>query len=96
MGLILRFLVDPLPLVLNVSDDGLAALVHVDVLNCDLLLPFTTVTVERLKQSYVGARELTGLVQVAVAHRQLRVHRAAVALHRSVVASDELGGKHAF
>jgi hypothetical protein len=33
-------IVDPLPVVLNVSDDCLAALVHVHVLNGDLLLPF--------------------------------------------------------
>jgi hypothetical protein len=65
MGLILRFFVDPLPVVLNVSNDGLAALVHVHMLNGDLLLPFTTVTVERLKQGCVGAREFVGLVRFA-------------------------------
>ena len=62
MGLILRFFVDPLPILLNVSDDGLATLVYVHMLNGDFLLPFTTVSVKRLKQGCVGARELVGLV----------------------------------
>jgi len=55
---------------LYVSYDGLTALMHVHMLNSDLLLPFATVTVERLKQSCVGTRELVGLVQMVIARRE--------------------------
>ena len=39
-----------LPPALDGADDGLAAFMDVDMLDGDLLLPFTAVTVERLQQ----------------------------------------------
>src|SRR5262249_19323023 len=47
-----------LPPALDVADDGLTALVDVDVLHRDLLLAFAAVAIERIEQSRIGAGEL--------------------------------------
>ena len=46
------------PPAVDVADDGLTALVDVDVLHRDLLLAFAAVATERIEQSRIGAREL--------------------------------------
>jgi len=48
------------PPAVDVADDGLTALVDVDVLHRDLLLAFAAVATERIEQSRIGARELVG------------------------------------
>jgi hypothetical protein len=45
-------------------DHRLAAGMHMDVLDRDLLLIFATMAVKRLDQGRVGASELVGVVQV--------------------------------
>ena len=49
------------PPALDVADDGLTALVDVDVLHRDLLPAFAAVAIERIEQSRIGAGELRGL-----------------------------------
>jgi hypothetical protein len=56
MGLILRF--GPHPTPLHVADNGLAALVNVDVFDGDLLLTLTAMPVQRFEQRSVSARKL--------------------------------------
>ena len=48
MGLFLRFRCEPSPPALDIADDGLTALVDVDVLHRDLLLAFAAVAIERM------------------------------------------------
>jgi len=55
MGLILRFRCKPTPRTLDIADDGLAPLVYVDVLDCDLLLPFAAMSVESLSEGCLWA-----------------------------------------
>jgi hypothetical protein len=55
MGLILRF--GPHPTPLHVADNGLAALVNVDVFDGDLLLTLTAMPVQRFEQRSVSARK---------------------------------------
>ena len=68
MGLILGFFSIPLPLVFNVSNDGLAALMHVHMLDSDflltlplhvldghLLLTLPSMLVEALKERCISA-----------------------------------------
>ena len=46
----------PAPLVFDVTNDGLAPVMHMKVLNGDFLLALTAVTVQRLQQRDVGTR----------------------------------------
>jgi hypothetical protein len=50
-----------LPPALDIADDGLAALVNVNMLDRDLLLALAAVPVERIEQYRIGAGELVGL-----------------------------------
>src|SRR4051794_9333299 len=52
---------DALPPGLNSPNNGLPTFVHVDVLDRDLLLTLTSVSVQGFEQSRVSARELVGL-----------------------------------
>jgi hypothetical protein len=65
MGLFLRFRSHPTPL--HIADDGLTAVVDVDVFDRDFLLSFAAMTVQRLQQGSVGARELVCLAKVFAA-----------------------------
>ena len=48
MGLILRFRLEPSPPGLDVADNGLTALMHVNVFDRDLLGALATIAIERL------------------------------------------------
>jgi hypothetical protein len=52
-----------LPPALDVADDGLAALVNVNMLDRDLLLTLAAVPVERIEQDRIAAREFVRLAQ---------------------------------
>jgi len=52
------FAFDANPPALDVADDGLTALVDVDVLHRDLLLAFAAVAIESIEQSRIGAESL--------------------------------------
>ena len=96
MGLILSFRCEPSPPALDVADDGLAAFVDVDVLDRDFLRAFAAVAIEGFQQRRVCPRELVRLVEILAPalERLFADHGAPVALHRCVVAGDELRGDH--
>src|SRR5215468_6704198 len=87
-----------LPLALDVADDGLPALVDVDVLHRDLLLAFAAVAIERIEQSRIGAGELVRLAQSFPSALEALIadHSPPVAFHRRVMACDKLCRDHAF
>src|SRR5262245_12561039 len=86
-----------LPPALDIADDGLTALVDVDVLHRDLLLAFAAVAIERIEQSRIGAGELVGLAQSFPSALEGLVadHGPPVAFHRRVMECDKLGSDHA-
>ena len=96
IGLIPSFS-DALPPGLNGADDRLAAFMHMDVLDRDPLLTLSSVSVQRLKNGCVGARQLVGLIEgFAPAFKGLvGQHGAPIALHCGTVSGDELAGQHA-
>src|SRR5262245_438634 len=98
MGLFLRFRCEPSPPALDVADDGLTALVDVDMLHRDLLLALAAVPVEGIEQSRVGAGELVRLAQSFPSALEGLVadHGPPVAFHRRVMACDKLRRDHAF
>jgi hypothetical protein len=57
------FSVRTLPPALDIADDGLAALVNVNMLDRDLLLTLAAVPVERIEQDRIAAREFVCLAQ---------------------------------
>ncbi len=63
MGLFLIFSRCPSPRC-DVADDGLAALMDVDMLDCDALLPFAAMVVQSFHQHRIRADELIGLAQI--------------------------------
>ena len=91
MRLFLQFLTARIP-----PGDGAydrpPALVNVNVLNFNVLLTLTAVTVEGFGQSRVGPGELVRLVQVLVSSFEGLPpnHRTPVALHGGVMARDQL------
>jgi hypothetical protein len=87
----------PPPGALDIADDGVTALVDVDVLHRDLLLAFATVPIKSIEQCRVGAGESVCLVQSfpSALEGLLAEHGASIAIHRSVVAS-QLRSHHAF
>ena len=68
------------------------------MLDGDLLLTFTTVTIERVEQRGIGAGELVRLAQSFPLSLEGLVadHGPPVAFHRRVVACDKLRRHHAF
>jgi hypothetical protein len=58
MGLFLCLRCDPSPPALDIADDGLTALVNVNVLNSDLLLALAAVPIQCVKQSRVAAMKI--------------------------------------
>src|ERR1700757_554862 len=87
----------PPPRGLDYPHHRLAPGVHMDVLHRDLLLTLATMTVKRLDQSGVGARELVGLVQVLAPTLECLFghHGASKTFHGRVVSGDKLNGDHA-
>jgi hypothetical protein len=98
MGLFLCFRCEPSPRALDVADYGLPAFVNVDVFDRHLLLALATVPIETFEQRRIGPRKLVCMVEVLLSALECLIAErgAPVALHRSVVASDELRGEHAF
>jgi hypothetical protein len=93
-----RFGVNPPPPALDVANDGLTAFVDVDVLDRDFLRAFAAMAIEGFQQRRVCPRQLARLVEILspALERLFADHGAPVALHRCIVASDELRGDHAF
>jgi hypothetical protein len=87
----------PPPPALDIADDGLTALVNVNVLNSDLLLALAAVAVESIEQCRIGAGELVRLAQSFLSALEALVadHGPPVAFHRGVVGCDKLRGYHA-
>jgi hypothetical protein len=85
------------PPALDIADDGLTALVNVNVLNSDLLLALAAVAVESIEQCRIGAGELVRLAQSFLSALEALVadHGPPVAFHRGVVGCDKLRGYHA-
>ena len=81
----------------DLSDDGLAALIDVHVLNNDLLLALAAMLGERFNLSGVRPREFCGLGQVGLSCfcRLIWQHRTPVAFHCRSVRSKELRRHHA-
>src|SRR3712207_4123420 len=79
------------------ADDGLAALVHGDALDHDLLRALTAMAVQSFQERRIAAGELGCLVEVLAPPLEglVRDHGAAHALHASVVEADELTDQHA-
>ena len=77
----------PAPWVLNVADDCLTALIDMDVLDSNLLLSFSAVSVERFEECGEGSGELTRLVQIFTPEHKalIRQHCTPVAFHRCIV-----------
>jgi hypothetical protein len=98
MGLILCFRCEPSPPALDIADDGLAALMNVNMLYRNLLLAFPAVTIERIEQDRIGARQYFRLVQILLLSlkRLITQRSAPITFHRGVMASNELRRDHAF
>src|SRR5262245_10207104 len=97
MGWFLLACAVPLPPSLDISHDGLAAGVNVNVLDGHLLLPFPAVAIECVQQRRKATGQLVRLVQVLLAPLEglFANHGAPVALHGCTMCSDELRSHHA-
>ena len=95
-GLFLSFRREPSPPALDVANDGMTAFVNVNVLDRDFLRAFAAMAIEGFQQRRVCPRELARLVEILspALERLFADHVAPVALHRCIVASDELRGDH--
>ena len=98
MGLILRYFASPSPRGLDHSHQRMPAGVHMDVLNCDLLLALSAMSIERIEQTGVSPGQFVGLGQVfsMTLERLLAEHGAPVTLHRCVVRCEQLSSDHSF
>src|SRR5262245_47351492 len=95
MGLISRIYVPPLPRV-DLADDGLAALVDVDVFDNNFLLAFAAVFVESLEMKAIGSAELVAKIERLFPTLKIliRDHCALETLHCRAMASDHLRNQH--
>jgi Polymer-forming cytoskeletal len=95
MELIIRFDCCPSPWG-NVADDGLTALVHMNVLDGNLLLSLAAMPVQRFQQCCICPRQFVCLIELLPPAFEwlLRKHRAPITLHCRVVAGDKLRCDH--
>jgi hypothetical protein len=70
---------------------------HVHMLDCDLLLAFAAMAIERVEQQGIRPRELVCLIEILLPALEslLGKHTASIGFHRSVVTRHQLGGDHA-
>jgi hypothetical protein len=83
-------------MVLDVTYDGLSALVDMHVFDCDLLLPLSTVPIEGLQQSRVSPGKPVSLIEIlpATFEALLPNHSASVTFHRRIMRRDKLCRDH--
>jgi hypothetical protein len=81
-----------------VSDHGLAARLHVDIFDGDLLLAFAAVLVQGVNLARINRHQLRRMLQTLFNARKClaRNHRAAQALQGGTVCRDHLSGEHSF